>query len=140
VQREQFEWARAPSMKDGGSYRPADFEPLFREDRLELIDGRGDVADGIEVLPVDGHTPAMQLVKVSDGATTMLYTADLVPTVGHLRTPYVMAYDNEPIKTVAEKRTWLGRAADEDWLLFLEHDPDHQTCRVRRGARDFERA
>ncbi len=51
-----------------------------------------------------------------------------------------MAYDNEPLKTVAEKTEWLGRAAAEDWILFLEHDPVTVTCRVRRGAKDFEPA
>ena len=138
VQRRQWDWARDPSVKDRASFRPPDFVPLKDQDRLVLLDGRTEVADGIEVIPVDGHTPAMQLVKVSDGSQTVLFCADLVPTRTHVRTPYVMAYDNEPLKTVAEKTEWLGRAADEDWILFLEHDPNGATCRVRRGAKDFE--
>jgi glyoxylase-like metal-dependent hydrolase (beta-lactamase superfamily II) len=140
VQRRQWEWAREPSAKDRASFRPDDFVPLMEQDRLVLLDGRTEVADGIEAIPVDGHTPAMQLVKVSDGARTVLYGADLVPTRSHVRTPYVMAYDNEPLKTVAEKTEWLGRAAAEDWVLFLEHDPVTAACRVRRGAKDFEAA
>ncbi len=82
----------------------------------------------------------MQLVKVSDGATTVLYCADLVPTRAHLRTPYVMAYDNEPLKTIAEKQLWLGRAAADDWILFFEHDRECVACRVVAGAKDFEAA
>ena len=140
VQRRQFEWGRSPSLKDRGSFRSEDFMPLYREDRLELVDGRAEIADGIELLPVDGHTPAMQLVTVTDGTETLLYCADLVPTVSHLRTPYVMAYDNEPLKTIDEKLTWVGRAADEGWILFFEHDPNLRACRVRRGDRDFEPA
>lgn len=140
VQRRQWEWARDPCPKDRASFRPHDFVPLFEQDRLVLLDGRTDIADGIEVLPVDGHTPAMQLVKVSDGAQTVLYCADLVPTRSHLRTPYVMGYDNEPLKTIAEKTEWLGQAAAGDWILFLEHDPTTATCRVRRGLKDFEAA
>jgi len=138
VQRRQWEWARDPSPKDRASFRPHDFVPLADHDRLVLLDGRTDIADGIEVIPVDGHTPAMQLVKVSDGAQTVLFCADLVPTRTHLRTPYVMAYDNEPLKAIAEKTEWIGRAATEDWTLFLEHDPTVAACRVRRGAKDFE--
>lgn len=138
VQRRHFEWAREPSVKDRGSFRPADFEPLAAEDRLVFADGRTELADGVEVIPVDGHTPAMQLPKVSDGTTTVLYCADLVPTRSHLRVPYVMAYDNEPLKTTAEKLEWIGRAAREEWLLLLEHDPQWAACRVRRGAKDFE--
>jgi glyoxylase-like metal-dependent hydrolase (beta-lactamase superfamily II) len=138
VQRRQWEWARDPSRKDRASFRPHDFVPLSDHDRLVLLDGRTDIADGIEVIPVDGHTPAMQLVRVSDGAQTVLYCADLVPTRTHVRAPYVMAYDNEPLKAIAEKTEWIGRAAAEDWILFLEHDPTVAACRVRRGAKDFE--
>jgi glyoxylase-like metal-dependent hydrolase (beta-lactamase superfamily II) len=138
VQRRQFEWASEPSPKDRASYRPDDFEPLQREDRLVLLDGRVELDDGIEVLPLDGHSPGMQLVKVNDGSTTLLYGADLVPTRTHLRLPYVMAYDNEPLATLREKAEWIGRAADEDWIVFFEHDPRTAACRVVRGERDFE--
>lgn len=138
VQRRQLDWARAPSTKDRGSYREADFMPLWKEGRLELVDGPAELAEGIEVLPVDGHTPAMQLVKVTDGTTTVLYMADLVPTRAHLRTPWVMAYDNEPLKTVQEKARWVGKAAEEGWVLFLEHDAATAALRVRAGEKDFE--
>ncbi|MHC4549916.1 MAG: MBL fold metallo-hydrolase [Planctomycetota bacterium] len=138
VQRRQWEWARDPSLKDRGSFRPEDYLPLDRADRLVLVEGRAEIAEGVEVIPVDGHTPAMQLVKVSDGAQTLLYCADLIPTRTHVRTPYVMAYDNEPLRTVTEKTHWLGRAADGEWILFLEHDPVTAACRIRRGSKDFE--
>jgi glyoxylase-like metal-dependent hydrolase (beta-lactamase superfamily II) len=136
VQRRQWEWAQRPSMKDRGSYRPADY--LALEKLLTFVEGRQDLAPGIEVLPIDGHTPAMQLPRIHGGGQSVLYCADLVPTVAHLRTPWIMAYDNEPMKTAAEKHELLGRAAGEGWILFLEHDPSCAACRVRRGAKDFE--
>ncbi len=138
LQRSQFEWARDPAPKDRASFRPLDFMPLFEQDRLTLHDGRTDLADGIELLVVDGHTQGQQLVKLTDGTNTLLYAADLVPTKTHLRTPYVMAYDNEPLKTIAEKREWIGHAADDDWIVFFEHDAHTAACRVRRGKKDFE--
>ncbi|MHC4338625.1 MAG: MBL fold metallo-hydrolase [Planctomycetota bacterium] len=138
VQRSQFEWARQPTPKDRASFRSDDFLPLFQQDRLVLHDGRTELAESIEVLPVDGHTRGMQLVKVSDGAQTLLYTADLCPTKTHVRIPFVMGYDNEPLKTIQEKVEHLGRAADEDWILFFEHDPEATACRVRRGDKDLE--
>jgi len=138
LQRDQFEWGRDPAPKDRASFRPLDFMPLFEQDRLTLHDGQTDLADGIELLVVHGHTRGQQMVKVGDGTTTLLYAADLVPTQTHLRTPYVMAYDNEPLKTIAEKVEWIGRAADEDWIVFFEHDAHTAACRVRRGAKDFE--
>jgi len=138
LQRAQYEWGVEPAPKDRASFRPLDFEPLAKSDQLVLHDGRTEVADGIELLVVDGHTRGMSMIKVSDGSETLLYTADLVPTRTHLRVPFVMAYDNEPLKTIGEKQEWLGRAADEGWIVFFEHDADIAACRVRRGDKDFE--
>ncbi len=138
VQREQFEWACSPAPKDRASFRADDFMPLQKQGRLELHDGPIALADGIEVIPVHGHTPGMQLVKVSDGETTLLYAADLAPTRTHLRTPYIMAYDNHPLTTIDEKQAHIGRAADEGWIIFFEHDADVAACLVIRTERDFE--
>ena len=137
VQRKQLEWAREPTQKDRGSFREADFMPLHRDGQFILHDGRTEVADGIELLPVDGHTQSMQLVKVGDGTTTLLYCADLVPTRGHLRLPFIMSYDNEPLKTLAEKAHYLGHATAEDWILFLEHDPVRAAIRIEKTDRGF---
>jgi len=138
LQRRQWEWARSPSVKDRGSYRPPDFLPLEEAGVLHLVEGPAELAPGLAVVPVDGHTPAMQLPRIRGGGTTVLYCADLVPTTAHVRTPWIMAYDNEPLKTAAEKVRLLGDAADEGWVLFLEHDPACAACRIRRGTKDFE--
>ena len=130
VQRSQLEWAREPTAKDRGSFRPDDFLPLYREGRFRLMDGPGELDDGLEVLVVDGHTPGMQLPKLSDGDRTLLYTADLVPTTTHLRLPFVMAYDNNPLATIEEKQRILSQAAREGWTLFFEHDVNCTACRV----------
>jgi hypothetical protein len=41
-----------------------------------------------------------------------------------------MGYDTRPLLTLEDKALLLGQAADEQWLLFLEHDPTHTLCRV----------
>lgn len=137
VQRRQLEWARRPTPKDRASFRPDDYEPLVREGRLRLVDGPAELEPGIEVIPVFGHTEALQLVRVSGGGTSLLYCADMVPTASHVRVPFVMAYDNHPLKTIEEKSELLGRAAREGWILFFEHDPVRAACRVVEGPRDF---
>ena len=50
-----------------------------------------------------------------------------------------MAYDHFPLKTLEEKKQMLGRAADEGWILFFEHDPEIAAATVRRtGSDGFE--
>ena len=51
-----------------------------------------------------------------------MFSADLLPTAGHLPLPYVMGYDVRPLETLKEKHLFLTNAADNQFLLFLQHD------------------
>jgi glyoxylase-like metal-dependent hydrolase (beta-lactamase superfamily II) len=131
VQRRQWEWAREPSQKDAGSFRQEDFEALRDSDRLHLIDGDLEILSGIHVHVVDGHTAAMQLVRIAFGDRVLLFLADLVPTTSHLKWPYIMAYDNEPLVTLAEKYDLLPRAAEGNWTIAFQHDPECEAARLQ---------
>lgn len=133
LQKRNWSWANAPSERDAGSYRARDFR--FFEERtdappLELVDGIDEIMPGIEVLPQHGHTFGMQVVKITTEENTFAYLADLIPTTSHMRDPYVMGYDLQPLETVEEKRELLHRAAREDWILIFEHDPKRGFARV----------
>ena len=60
----------------------------------------------------------------------LLFCADLVPTRAHLRGPYIMAYDNHPLTTLAEKKLWLPRVAERDDILVFGHDPACDAARL----------
>jgi hypothetical protein len=57
--------------------------------------------------------------------------ADLLPSVGHIPLPYVMGYDTRPLITISEKEAFLYRAADEEFILFFEHDSLNECCTVQ---------
>ena len=63
---------------------------------------------------------------------------DLVPTHHHLPIPYVMGYDLEPLKTIAEKEEILRLAAEESWNLVFEHDNQLPSSQIHMGKRHFE--
>jgi len=58
--------------------------------------------------------------------------ADLLPSVGHIPLPYVMGYDVRPLVTLEEKERFLLEAADNQYILFFEHDPVNECCTVKR--------
>jgi glyoxylase-like metal-dependent hydrolase (beta-lactamase superfamily II) len=60
----------------------------------------------------------------------VLFPADLAPTRAHVALPWIMAYDQEPLVTLASKRSVLSRAAAEGWLLVFEHDPEVACARA----------
>jgi glyoxylase-like metal-dependent hydrolase (beta-lactamase superfamily II) len=135
VQREHWEAACHPTERDRASFFPEDFRPLDEHGLLRFSEGEGELLPGIRVLTVHGHTAALQCPVISDGATTLFYCADLVPTLSHVQLPWIMAYDLRPLVTLEEKRRLLGRAAEENWIVFFEHDPSVAAARLTRDER-----
>lgn len=142
LQAQHWAWAHNPTERDQGSFHREDFDFLEDPDlgTLRLYDGVAEVLPGVTLIPCFGHTTAMSCVKIEARDETLLFLADLIPTTGHLKIPYVMGYDLRPMETCREKRALLDEAARHDWRLVFEHDPDTASCRVEPDGRGAWRA
>lgn len=137
VQAEHLRWAEQPTEKDRASFLPETWRTLQEHDLLDVVEGDVEILPGVSVERLYGHTSAMQAVVVNDGSSTILFAADLMPTGAHVPAPYVMGYDNEPLKTIAEKKRLLPRAVEEKWIVVFEHDALRQAGRVIQTERGF---
>ena len=138
VQKANLETASHPNLREKASYFPANYEPLQKKGVLKLLDGEtANLLPMISTYISNGHTQGQQIVKISDGKTTLLYCGDVVPTSSHVRLAWVMGYDLEPLKLIEEKKKSLGPAADEGWYLFFEHDPYCDAAQITRQGSDF---
>jgi glyoxylase-like metal-dependent hydrolase (beta-lactamase superfamily II) len=135
VQREHWEAANHPTERDRASFFSDDFLPLHDRGVLKFTEGEGEIFPGISVRLVHGHTAALQCPVLTDGKTTMFYCADLMPTLSHVQLPWIMAYDLRPLVTLEEKRKILNAAADEEWILFFEHDPATEAVTLKRSEK-----
>ena len=136
VQKHHFEWATHPIEKDQASFLQDDFMPLVEAGVLKLVEPDA-TWPGIRLFIADGHSPAQQLPVVSDEERTLFFCADLFPTRAHIRVPFVMAYDNQPVVTIDEKKRVLQDAFDHNWYLFLEHDPEVELVTIRRDEKGY---
>lgn len=132
IQRRQWEAALDPNEKDRASFFEENFKPIEELGKLHLIEGEGEIYPGVTVIPTNGHTPGHQVVLLDGGDGKLLYCGDLIPLASHVNLPYIMSYDHYPLETLDEKKRLLGRAADERWILFFEHDPEIAACRIGR--------
>ena len=57
--------------------------------------------------------------------------ADLLPSAAHIPLSYVMAYDMFPMTTLQEKKSFLKKAQEGDYVLFFEHDPKIECCTLK---------
>ncbi len=124
VQRGELETARLQNERIRASYLPENFEPLAEAGCLRLVDGVTELEPFLRLEPVPGHTPNMQMVLVNTTEGTVAFPADLVPTATHVRYPYIMAYDLEPLETLRTKKQVFPRAVDDRWRVIFEHDAD----------------
>jgi glyoxylase-like metal-dependent hydrolase (beta-lactamase superfamily II) len=137
VQMGEWEDATHPHERNRASYLEPNFVPLAEHRQLEAVQGEVEVAPGVKVIPVGGHTAYHQIVVVEGGGRTLVIPTDLLPTASHLPLAYVMGYDLFPVGTLEAKRRLLARAADEDWLILFYHDPRTPLGRLRREGERY---
>ncbi len=124
IHRGHWEYANRPHYRDRASFLSEDFLPLAEAGVLQFVEGDQPKPpfDGLEWFISHGHTVSQLLPVFGAGSGRLLFVGDLVPTVGHLRLGWVMAYDLLPLTTVDEKEALYRRCYDEGLLLSFPHD------------------
>jgi glyoxylase-like metal-dependent hydrolase (beta-lactamase superfamily II) len=133
--RDHWQWAMAPNSREKASFLKENLLPIQDSGQLTWVDLQQPKWDLFEVITVDGHTEKQMLPKISYKDRTLVFVADLLPSIGHLPLAYVMAYDVRPLLTLKEKASFLQKAADEQYVLFFEHDPEIECCTVKHTER-----
>ena len=125
IHHRQLEHALQPSFKDRGSFMPRDIVPIYEAELFRPVSSPSEIdLPGIEWVVNDGHTTGQLLPKFVDGDQRLMYACDTIPTQHHLALPWLMAFDNEPLKTVAEKQAILKECAETGMTLIFVHDRD----------------
>ena len=127
-----WNWATEPNPREKASFLKENIHPIQESGQLQFLQQQSTAQIGFEVLFMDGHTEKQMLPKLNYQGKTLVFMADLLPTIGHIPLPYVMGYDTRPLLTIKEKVDFLNLAADENYYLFLEHDAHHEICTVKR--------
>ena len=138
VTKEHWELANHPSQKDSGSFIEHDWKVLAENGMIETVNGNEPFIKGIDSYITQGHTAGLLHPMISDGTKTLFYGADIFPLAAHISIPWVMAYDVQPVVTMKEKEILLPKMQDEEWILFLEHDPKIQACTVHQEGKHFK--
>ncbi|MBA3901896.1 MAG: MBL fold metallo-hydrolase, partial [Bacteroidetes bacterium] len=111
-----WKWATEPNMREKASFIKENIIPIQESGQLKFVENEGELFPGFSVMYANGHTDAMMIPHIKYKGKTLVYMADLLPSIGHIPLPYVMAYDTRPLLTLAEKQPFLKRAADEEFI------------------------
>lgn len=134
--KEHWEWATNPNAREKASFLKENLLPMKESGQLNFVE-RGETNFvqkselGFGILFVDGHTEKQMIPHIRYQGKTLVFVADLIPTVGHIPLPYVMGYDTRPLLTLHEKSVFLQNAVDGEYVLFFEHDAHNELCSLK---------
>ena len=141
-----WQWSTHPNDREKASFLKENILPIRESGQLKMVEmpaTTGDSYDadniarsqailpGLSFIFVNGHTDAMMLPVIEYKGKTIIYVADLLPSLAHIPLPYVMAYDMFPLTTLNEKKIILHWALQNDGILFFEHDPLIECCSLQ---------
>jgi glyoxylase-like metal-dependent hydrolase (beta-lactamase superfamily II) len=150
-----WQWATEPNDREKASFLSENILPIEESGKLKFIEhpfdkvpddeakeegwsifppspqqGAG-IIKNMSVLFVNGHTSRMMLPQINYNGKTIVFMADLLPSAAHIPIPYVMAYDVNPLITLIEKKNFLSKAQEKNYVLFFEHDPLIECCTLK---------
>ncbi|ULQ52530.1 MBL fold metallo-hydrolase [Flavihumibacter fluvii] len=142
-----WNWATHPNDREKASFLKENILPIKESGQLQFIGSptvkKADSADFHATVPelltmpfdenvslrfVNGHTHAMMLPQIQYKDRTIVFMADLLPSISHIPLPFIMAYDMFPLATLSEKKSFLGEAVEKNYILYFEHDPVYECC------------
>lgn len=135
-----WQWAINPNDREKASFLKENILPILESGKLKFIEHSEGInfAKNFDIRFVNGHTESMMLPQIKYKDKTIVYMADLFPSVAHIPIPYIMAYDTRPLDTLVEKKSLLSEALKNDYILFFEHDREIECCSLQltdRGIR-----
>lgn len=129
--KKHWQWAVEPNAREKASFLKENILPLEESGQLNFIKEGEDYDAGIKIRLAHGHTESMMMPQIDYKGHTLLYISDLLPTVGHIPLPYVMSYDTRPLLTLDERKAYWQEIVDKEYIVFLEHDPQHECCTLQ---------
>jgi glyoxylase-like metal-dependent hydrolase (beta-lactamase superfamily II) len=130
--KEQWENAMNPNAREKDSFLEENLVPMAESGQLNLIDKNSELFPGLSVRIYNGHTPGQLIPFISVGGSTIVFAADLLPSVAHIPLPYIMSYDVMPVETLREKEEFLDEAERNNYIIFFQHDLYNECCTLNR--------
>ncbi|MFA7379189.1 MAG: MBL fold metallo-hydrolase [Bacteroidia bacterium] len=130
VNADHWDEANHPNVREKASFLKENILPIQESGQLKLFRTGDKIHDKIDFITGNGHTRSMVHPKIQWQDKTVVFMADMIPTINHLPIPYVMGYDVRPLDAMQEKSDFLQEAAANNYILFFEHDAVNEACTV----------
>ncbi len=137
IQKQQWEEALKPSLKENNAYEAHDLD-FLRKQKLNLIIGEKEIIPGITTQISNGHTRGLQWLKIKTNRLTIAFVSDLIPTSHHLSLAYHMSYEINAEVLLEEKQKFINEAIKEKYMVIFQHDPQLAIGQIISNAGQFQ--
>ena len=132
-----WKWATDPNPRERASFLKENILPIKESGMLKFVNDDTEIIPELWFAIADGHTHGMLIPHLEIGEETLVFMADLLPSPTHIPLAWVMGYDIDPLQTIQEKEAFLAEAAENNFILFYEHDPVIECSRVVHMEKGF---
>ncbi len=128
-----WQWALKPNAREKASFLQENISPIQVSGQLQFCsEAKPFPHPNIHVEFLDGHTEQQMIPIIKYKNKGLIFSADLFPSVHHVRMPYVMSYDLRPLQTLDEKARLLNFATENNYSLFFEHDHTNECALLKK--------
>ena len=138
VHESHWNHAINPNPREKASFLKENMLPIQELGHLKFMPDNLQITDNISGILAQGHTESMFCPKISIGNQTLVFVADMIPSIGHIKPNYVMGYDIRPLETMKERESFLKKAVSDKYILFFEHDLSIECGTISLGERGYQ--
>ncbi|UUV98840.1 YtnP family quorum-quenching lactonase [Vagococcus luciliae] len=120
VQAIEWDEMQHPNIRSKSTYWAYNWEPIV--DQVVTYDKSVEVAEGLTMIHTGGHSNGHAVIKFEQNGETMIHMADIMPTHAHQNPLWVLAYDDYPMTSIANKEKLLKEAYENNYKFIFYHD------------------
>ena len=131
AQRAEWDIALDDNSRIVASYDQPELRLVREWGSGSAVDGEVELLPGVSVIRTGGHSKGHQAILVRGAQRTLAFFGDLGMRPWSANPRWVTAFDDFPLDSVDVKGALFARAAEEDWLVVLSHEPVTPIGRLR---------
>jgi glyoxylase-like metal-dependent hydrolase (beta-lactamase superfamily II) len=118
----EIEWKemKNPNIRSRNTYWQENW--LAIEHMVEPFNMKREIDKGVIMFHTGGHSNGHSIVKIESNNELLIHMADIMPTHAHQNVLWVLAYDDYPMTSIAEKQKWMKLGLEQQAWFSFYHD------------------
>ncbi len=129
--KSQWNTAMQPNPREQASYFEENLKPIFDSGQLEFIEEEGPFCDGVYLEIKNGHTEGLIVPVFHHNGGKVVFMADFIAATYNIPLAYIPSFDINPVLSMEEKKEFLKRAVEQNYVLVFQHDYDNECCTLK---------